>query len=171
MTNPYATAEERVAINKLGAAIVMISSGTPFFQAGEEMLRTKNGDENSYKSSDEVNNINWELLTPASMQYATMLYYKGLIDVRKSCELFRGNGDVKITFENLSDNAMVAVFKSGTKEARVFINPTSKAISYALFDTYIQIADGANAGLDTARTVSGSVCIAPVSVAILIKEE
>ena len=56
-------------MNKLGAAILMISQGTPFWQAGEEMLRTKDGDENSYKSSDAINNINWSVLAEGTREY------------------------------------------------------------------------------------------------------
>jgi pullulanase len=62
MSNPDNTVEERFAMNRLGATILFISKGTVFFQAGEELLRTKpkgdgTFDENSYKSNDEINNI------------------------------------------------------------------------------------------------------------------
>lgn len=172
LTNPDATDEEKVAINKLGAAIIMISSGTPFMQAGEEMLRTKNGDDNSYKSSDEINNIDWELLTPTSLQYTTMLYYKGLIEIRKSNALFTGNGNIEITFENLTGNAMAVNFSDGEGNvAKVLINPTANALNYTVTKAYTQVADGVNAGLDTAKDVDGSVTVNPVSVAILICKE
>ena len=61
-SNADATVEQRLAMNRLGAAIIMVSRGTPFMQAGEEMLRSKGGDENSYNSGDAVNNIDWEVL-------------------------------------------------------------------------------------------------------------
>ncbi len=47
LSNPTYSDEMRNDMNNLGAAILMISKGTPFWQAGEEMLRTKGGDENS----------------------------------------------------------------------------------------------------------------------------
>ena len=63
LSNPDKTEDQRNRMNNLGAAIIMISKGTPFWQAGEEMLRTKNGDENSYKSSNAINNIDWSVLS------------------------------------------------------------------------------------------------------------
>ena len=67
--------------NKLAGAIVNMSQGIDFFLAGEEMGRSKDGDENSYKSPAEENMIDWNLLT----QNADLVsYYKGLIEVRKA---------------------------------------------------------------------------------------
>ena len=84
LSNPDAPAEDRLAMYRLCAATVLLSRGTPFFLAGEEMLRTKAGDENSYMSSDEVNNIDWDALTPDSDAYAMMEYYRGLIALRRA---------------------------------------------------------------------------------------
>ena len=69
---------------RLCAASVLLSRGTPFFLAGEEMLRTKNGDSNSYMSSDEVNNIDWDALVPDSDAYGMTEYYRGLIGLRRA---------------------------------------------------------------------------------------
>lgn len=83
------TLQARLRRNRLSAAIVQTSLGIPFMQAGEEMLRQKkNADgtynENSYNSSDAVNNLKWDKLTPDSDEYAMMQYYKGLIAFRKA---------------------------------------------------------------------------------------
>ena len=96
LSNPSASDDARNKMNNLGAAILMISKGTPFWQAGEEMLRTKDGDENSYKSSDEINNIDWSVLSEDSREYKTMLYYKGLIEMRKTYSIF---SDVNTTVD------------------------------------------------------------------------
>ena len=45
----------------LANALVLTSSGTSFLLAGEEMLRTKQGDSNSYKSSDDINSLDYSL--------------------------------------------------------------------------------------------------------------
>ena len=71
-------------MNRLGAAAVLFAKGTPFFLAGEEMLRTKQGDTNSYKSSDEINNIDWDALTPDSEAWKMVHYYANLISVRRN---------------------------------------------------------------------------------------
>ena len=52
--------EDLVAMNRLSAATVLMSHGMPFMLAGEELGRTKQGDENSYKSSVEINQIDWK---------------------------------------------------------------------------------------------------------------
>ena len=88
------TLSERLAYNRLSAAIVQTALGIPFMQAGEEMLRQKkNADgsynENSYNASDEVNNLKWNLLTKDSEEYKMMQYYKGLIALRKAFPVLR----------------------------------------------------------------------------------
>ena len=39
--------------------LVLFAQGIPFLQIGQSFFRDKQGDENSYKSSDEINRINW----------------------------------------------------------------------------------------------------------------
>ncbi len=59
----YAERDEKlVAMNKLAAVLTFTSQGIVFMQAGEEFARTKFGDENSYVSSDKVNQIDWSAL-------------------------------------------------------------------------------------------------------------
>ena len=82
-SNPDDTPEARLKMNRFGISIIMIGKGIPFFLAGEEMLRSKGGDSNSYKSSDEVNNIRWDDLTPGSDVMAMRDFYRGLIRIRK----------------------------------------------------------------------------------------
>ena len=86
----------------------MVSKGMTFFQAGEEMLRTKGGDENSYKSSDEVNNIDWSVLNDDTIQNDMMLYYKGLIEMRKSLDIF-----IVITYEKQTEGRCTITFDDG----------------------------------------------------------
>ena len=92
-TNPDASEEELLAMNKMSAALVLTSQGIPFFQAGEEIARTKvkeDGtlDENSYKSPDSVNSIDWS----RKEEYSDLFnYYKGLISLRKNHKAFRMN--------------------------------------------------------------------------------
>lgn len=88
---PELAEEDRKSINKLCAAIVLTSQGIPFFQAGEEFLRTKideNGQliENSYNLPDLVNKMDWNRM---AQNNDTVDYYKGLIALRKSHKAFR----------------------------------------------------------------------------------
>jgi pullulanase-type alpha-1,6-glucosidase len=51
--------EERARMAQLGHAIVLLSQGVPFHQAGSEMLRSKSFDRNSYNSGDWFNYLDF----------------------------------------------------------------------------------------------------------------
>ena len=101
MTSGHAPRELKLRINRMCAGIVMTSRGIPFFQSGEELLRSKpNGSggfvENSYNSPDEINNIDWDALVPGSDTEAMRDYYKGLIAFRKAHPVLRLSGRAEI---------------------------------------------------------------------------
>jgi pullulanase-type alpha-1,6-glucosidase len=52
---------DRVRMHRLGLSIVALSQGVPFFMAGDEILRSKSADRNSYNSGDWFNRIDWTL--------------------------------------------------------------------------------------------------------------
>ncbi len=168
LANGKNTVEERLAMNRLGAAIIMISNGTPFMQAGEEMLRTKDGDENSYKSSDEINNINWEALTADSNEYAMMLYYKGLMAMRSGHSVFTTR-NAAYSFGTLPGGGMTVTIDDHTgNKALVVINPTEKADTYTLKGEWNLLADGTQAGSETIRTESGEVTVEARSILVYV---
>ena len=47
-------------LNKMAAAVYMTCQGTLFFLSGEEFARTKDGQDNTFKSPISLNRINWE---------------------------------------------------------------------------------------------------------------
>ncbi len=53
------TAADRVRINNLALDFVMLSQGVPFFHAGDDILRSKSLDGNSYNSGDWYNALDW----------------------------------------------------------------------------------------------------------------
>ena len=69
------------AQNKMCAAIIFLAQGTPFINGGQEFMRTKNGDHNSYKSDDKVNAIDMSFVETNKDVYNV---YKGLIALRKA---------------------------------------------------------------------------------------
>ena len=124
---PNASQEEKLAMNRLGASVVMISRGTPFFLAGEEMLRSKDGDENSYKSSDAVNNIDWEALVPGSDAMSMAEFYRALILLRKEHPFLRR---AEVSYEAASDGVLTVHYSlDGTEVAKAIINPTGADIT------------------------------------------
>ncbi|HYF65372.1 MAG TPA: alpha-1,6-glucosidase domain-containing protein, partial [Herpetosiphonaceae bacterium] len=50
---------ERVRMHNLGLSLVALAQGVPFFHAGDDLLRSKSLDRNSYNSSDWFNRIDW----------------------------------------------------------------------------------------------------------------
>jgi len=57
-----ATLDERVAANNLAVSLVAFSQGVPFFHAGDELLRSKSLDRDSYSSGDHFNRIDFSML-------------------------------------------------------------------------------------------------------------
>jgi pullulanase len=54
---------ERVRINNLAVSLVMLAQGIAFFHAGDDLLRSKSLDRNSYDSGDWFNRIHFTLQT------------------------------------------------------------------------------------------------------------
>ncbi|KAA3631887.1 MAG: type I pullulanase [Bacteroidetes bacterium] len=81
-----ASEEDIIAMAKLTQAIVLTSQGTAFIHAGSEMLRTKNGEHNSYNLPDEINRIDWS----RKVTYKEVFnFYQNLIQLRKTHPAFR----------------------------------------------------------------------------------
>ena len=76
----------KLLADKLANAIVLTSQGVSFMQAGEEILRTKHGVDNSYQSPDSINWIDWSNKTKYAGIYD---YYRSLIHLRKNHPAFR----------------------------------------------------------------------------------
>ncbi len=122
-----------VRANKMAAAVCCTCQGRLFFLLGEEAARTKRGDENSYRSSPAVNQLDWRRM----YDYGELMeYYRGLIAFRKQmpglCDKSAGAGK-RIFDEEVSepgcagfcvDNReherwdMLAVRYNGTQEER-----------------------------------------------------
>ncbi len=78
--------KQRLRMHRLANTIVLTSQGIPFLHAGEEMTRTKNGEENSYKSPDAINQIDWHRKTQFKQLFD---YHAALIALRKAHPAFK----------------------------------------------------------------------------------
>ena len=166
---PDADKETLLAMNRLGAGIILLSRGTPFWQAGEELLRTKGGDENSYKSSDEVNNIDWSVLVPGSDEYEMMRYYQGLIALRKAYPILTDPDAATLTAEELGSGILQMTLEDGKGGIMiVLLNPHKAALPVTLEGEWSVIADGHTAGTEILTTVSGSVTVEAISLTVLV---
>ena len=129
-SNPDASDEERYAMNRLGEEILFLGKGTPFMLAGEEFLRTKQGDHNSYKSSDEINNLDWDSLVPGSLNMQMHDLIKALIALRKD-NAFLTKGEPAC--EVLEKNVIRVIWTlDGKTVAAALINPNDEPISAEL---------------------------------------
>ncbi len=70
----------------LATSIVLLSQGIPFLHSGQEFFRTKYGVENSYKSPDEINRLDWDR---KDTFLDNVHYIKDLISLRKSTAALR----------------------------------------------------------------------------------
>ena len=131
-SNPNASDEERYAMNRLGEEILFLGKGTPFLLAGEELLRTKQGDHNSYKSSDAVNNLDWDSLTEGSLQMRMHGLIKSLIALRRD-NAFLTKGEPAC---ELLENGVIRVVwtMDGETVAAALINPNPSAVPAELPD-------------------------------------
>lgn len=100
--------DKLVAMNKLAGAVTLTSQGTAFMLAGEEMARSKDGDHNSYISSKELNQIDWNNISVFGDLTA---YYVGLTELRKAYAPFTDAGKTSLStikfFED-TDSSVVA---------------------------------------------------------------
>ncbi|MBQ6293325.1 MAG: type I pullulanase [Lachnospiraceae bacterium] len=150
---PDATEEEKLAMQKLGSAIVLMSRGTPLFLAGEEMLRSKNGDENSYMSSDAVNNIRWDELTAESAAMEMAEYYRSLIGLRKEKDYLR---TAEVSGKILNDLTLqVSWSVDGTEIARAYFNPNAEERSFELDGNWNTVFGGDAQGITGAQKLAG----------------
>ena len=128
-TNPDADDEAIASMTKLSAAAVLLGRGTPFMLAGEEMLRTKGGDHNSYKSSDEVNNIDWNALDQEIVK-STSDYYKTLIKIRQGSAYLK---DADVSAVILDDLSIEVIYeKDGKAVGYAILNPNDRESSVTL---------------------------------------
>lgn len=130
LSNINATKQQLLAMNRLGAACVLLSRGMPFMLAGEELLRSKNGDGNSYNASDDINNIDWQALTSDEDALAMTKWYKDLIALRKA-NPFIGNSHVSCNI--LDGNVIEALYHyDGMLKGYALFNPNEQPIHHSL---------------------------------------
>lgn len=103
--------------NMLALGIILTAQGIPFFHSGAEVLRTKQGDHNSYKSGDEVNQLNWHDKLCHKQAFD---YIAGLIKLRKAHPAFRMSDHKMIdshltispAYNNDRSGVIVSIFKN-----------------------------------------------------------
>ena len=161
---PKASAAERQRVFRLASSIALLAQGLPFIHAGQEFMRSKGGDENSYKSSDAVNSLKWAKRN----QYAsTVNYFKGLIELRTQHPAFRmrTSADVKANLKfTKHPNDVIIYTLNGTAVGdswnRIVVahNPNKQPMQITLPATanWQIVVNGAKAGTKTLQTLKAT---------------
>lgn len=78
--------QEMLDIQKLANAIVLTSQGISFLHAGEEIVRTKFGEHNTYNLPDSINQLDW---SHKAKYYDVFSFYRDMIALRRNHPAFR----------------------------------------------------------------------------------
>ncbi|MBQ7839244.1 MAG: type I pullulanase [Lachnospiraceae bacterium] len=161
--------------NRLAAGIYFTCLGIPFFQAGEEGVRTKLGIGDSYCSPADVNQLDWKRI----YEYNEMSeYYAGLIALRKAFSGYQEADKTvteRIRFVEVPKDMAAFVFEDGKgRELFVVYNAGNDSQEIALpegewkvISDGIQFKRDGDGGLLALGTAEGTVRAAAVSVTIL----
>ena len=174
---PNDTEDVRMKRVKLANSMVLLSRGMPFIQLGQEFLRTKNGNGNSYNAGDKDNALDWNRATEKS---DSVNYFRGLLKLRKSIKPLRDfdyatinknmkmiagtpDGVIAYTLKD-GDKRYVVVFNANNAETQVKI-PAGKYVAL--------VANGEVNSKPKAVTVAanGKYKVAALSTAVLLDAE
>ncbi|UQN23965.1 type I pullulanase [Lactiplantibacillus plantarum] len=118
--------------DKLATSMAILAQGVPFINAGQEALRTKDGNDNSYNSSDAINDIDWNRVQ-ANAELVN--YFKSLLNLRKSENVFRLNDydQIKQTIKVLKsseDGIFAFEYAAGGHKLYVLFNVNDHAVNF-----------------------------------------
>ena len=97
---------DRRRAQRLALSMIILAQGVPFIHMGQEFYRSKDGDSNSYRSSDAVNMIFWNKV---SEHKEDIEHFKKLLGIRRAHPLLR----LRSAYE-ISTHSYVRFKESGT---------------------------------------------------------
>jgi pullulanase len=146
--------EEVKKQDKLAAAYLFLAQGTPFINGGQEFLRTKMGDENSYASSDTINQIDLSFKETYIDVYNT---YKGLIALRKAnIDAFGITNTTATANSTTASVVSTGVIKYETGDFCVYFNATSDSVTISTTG-YTKVVDVTTGTPTESTTLPSSV--------------
>ncbi len=140
---PHADESEIARRHMLGTELVMLAAGVPFLHAGQEMMRSKEGDGNSYRSSDHVNAFDY----PRGQRepYATVgRHVRELIAWRRRSDWLRVHTLDEITATRhleVAEPGRLQYRVTGRTEHRVFVNTSDHAWHAEAGEHVVELAD------------------------------
>lgn len=135
--------------------LLLTSQGIPFMTAGSEFCRTKQGDTNSYKSSDAINEIDWSRVKTYSDVAA---YYKGLLEIRENYSPMKSSTFNTPSFQSTHGDVVAYTYSNNKSnewgKVCVLVNASSTNDWPITLDGsgWTVVADGTTAGLKSLGT-------------------
>ena len=175
LTNSGDNEEVRKQMHKLSSSILLTSQGIPFLHAGQEFMRTKYGDHNSYKSPDSINQMDW--LRRATFNNEVD-YMKGLIELRKKYPAFRMTSaeqiKIHVSFIDAPKNTVAYIIEGNKHEYfTVAHNANREAVEITLPSKgpWKVLVDGKQAGSKPLYVVHDNKIKVPALSSIVLKSE
>jgi pullulanase len=164
-------------MHRFANTIVLTSQSIPFLHCGVEMKRTKMGVENSYKSPDSINKIDWNW---KNENLDLVNYYKNLISLRKNHPAFKMNSEKMIQkhleFLKLDSPLLIGyTLKNNAngdswKNIRVYFNGDDKEIIQNIDGTWNMVCNGKIINEKGIESIQKVITIPARSAVILYQE-
>ncbi|REG97908.1 type I pullulanase [Flavobacterium aquicola] len=178
IANPNASEKDLVKMDKLANTIVLTSQSIPFLHMGVEMKRTKMGVENSYKSPDSINKIDWNW---KHENKELVQYYENLIALRKNHPAFKMSSEKLIQehleFLSLDSPLLVGYtlknYANGDswKNIRVYFNGDEKDTKQTIEGNWKMVCDGENINPNGISKVTNQIISIPGRSAVILYQD
>jgi pullulanase len=172
LSAPNVPEQWRINMDKLAAGIVLTAQGVPFLHAGDEFLRSKNLNNNSYKDLV-ANPIDWSL---KAKNRDVFEFYRGMIALRRAHPAFRMTERAAIEravefAKGVPENLVEYVIRNHAngdswKNILVIYNGSKEARSLRVAGEWSIVADEKRAGTQVLRKLQNRVSVEPFSLLI-----
>lgn len=172
LSTPDVPERLRIDMDKLAAGIVLTAQGVAFIHAGDEFLRSKNRNNNSYNNLTD-NTIDWSL---KATHRDVFDFYRGMIALRRAHPAFRMTDGAaverSVEFAKVVPNNLVEyVIKNHAngdswKNILVIYNGNKDARTVKVTGEWSIVADENRAGTEVLRTSRDVVSVEPFSLVV-----
>lgn len=163
----------------LANSLVMFAHGMPFFELGQEFLRSKNSNANSYNAGDGDNSVKWDLV---KTNEDAVEYFKALIKLRNEIPALRDSeySDVNKNMHWIKSSDGINAFSvDSNNKTYVFIfnaNSSESTVNIGKGKYRVRIADGKANSNDESMCPealvddNGNYKVSALSTAVLVKD-
>lgn len=163
----------------LANSLVMFAHGMPFFELGQEFLRSKNSNANSYNAGDGDNSVKWDLV---KTNEDAVEYFKALIKLRNEIPALRDSeySDVNKNMHWIKSSDGINAFSvDSNNKMYVFIfnaNSNESTVNIGKGKYRVRIADGKANSNDESMCPealvddNGNYKVSALSTSVLVKD-